>query len=336
MLATACSNDEVVKVAPQTGAIGFSSFVNNSTRADYDTDNLPADIEVFGLTSRKESSEGANDGVPATLIFDNEVLTKVGNWTYSPARYWVPGNDYSFAAFAPSTNSNVSNKIMTAENGLTFTFNNKDAGAIEDLLYAGWSGKEANSKNGTVEFTFSHMLSRVRFQFDSNVVNENINISVSDIQITNAASSADFTAVNGEGKMVWEKAGDDLTVEFASDGKQLIKEDSETSATMYLIPMSTDKAYTVKFNVTLYQKDLADATGKTFVEMATYPHTVTIPAQTYKSNFSYTFKASITDDTISEDELKPILFDVVGVDGWIEQNATDVAVKKTETPDAGE
>ncbi len=50
MLATACSNDEVVNVAPQTGAIGFNSFVNKSTRAtvkdDYTLDNLK-DLKVW-------------------------------------------------------------------------------------------------------------------------------------------------------------------------------------------------------------------------------------------------------------------------------------------------
>ena len=315
MLATACSNDEVVKVAENSAAIGFSSFVNNSTRADYGTENLPADIQVYGLTSRADGS------VPSTSIFNGEVLSKESNWTYSPLRYWVAGNDYSFAAFAPAKDSNVSNATMTADKGLTFTFDNKTAGATEDLLYADWAKTGVAANEGTVEFTFSHMLSRVRFDFASAVANENVQISVSDIQITNAASTADFTGVN-EGKMVWENAGADLTVGFETAGAKLANGGDETSSSMYLIPLSSEKAYTVKFNVTLHQKDLSKEDE--YVAMETFAHEVTIPAKTYQSSYSYTFKATITDETISENEMYPILFDVVGVNGWTEETAEEV------------
>ena len=175
MLAS-CSNDETVEMAQNTKAIGFSSFIDKSTRAtDTDITNLGA-IEVYGWRDDAQ-------------IFNAQAVTvdATGNGTYSPLQYWEPGYTYAFEAIAPKS----------GENGVTFAAA-KDGGTITfvsdsetDLLYSKaadkTTGAEVTTDPGEVNFTFGHMLSRVKFTF-KNTFPENAaaKISVKDVRITNA------------------------------------------------------------------------------------------------------------------------------------------------------
>lgn len=91
MLAS-CSNDETVEMAQNTKAIGFSSFIDKSTRAtDTDLTNL-ATIEVYGWRGDAQ-------------IFDKQEVTveASGAGTYSPIQYWEPNYTYAFEAIAPKS-----------------------------------------------------------------------------------------------------------------------------------------------------------------------------------------------------------------------------------------
>lgn len=90
MLAS-CSNDETVEMAQNTKAIGFSSFIDKSTRAtDTDITNLGA-IEVYGWRDDAQ-------------IFNAQAVTvdATGNGTYSPLQYWEPGYTYASRQSLPS------------------------------------------------------------------------------------------------------------------------------------------------------------------------------------------------------------------------------------------
>lgn len=91
MLAS-CSNDETVEMAQNTKAIGFSSFIDKSTRAtDTDLTNL-ATIEVYGWRGDAQ-------------IFDKQEVTveASGAGTYLPIQYWEPNYTYAFEAIAPKS-----------------------------------------------------------------------------------------------------------------------------------------------------------------------------------------------------------------------------------------
>ena len=65
----ACSTEQTI-VAPQNEAIGFDTFVENSTRAtDITTDNI-ANFGVYGTVAK-----GGN----SALIFNNTEVTKSGD-----------------------------------------------------------------------------------------------------------------------------------------------------------------------------------------------------------------------------------------------------------------
>ena len=88
----ACTTEQTI-VAPQNEAIGFDTFVDNSTRAtDITTANI-ADFGVYGTVTK-----GGN----SALIFKNTEVTKSNDaFVYSPAQYWIAAAEYDFLAFAP-------------------------------------------------------------------------------------------------------------------------------------------------------------------------------------------------------------------------------------------
>ena len=92
----ACTTEQTI-VAPQNEAIGFDTFVDNSTRAEDITTNNIADFGVYGTVTK-----GGN----SALIFDNTKVEKNGTaYTYSPAQYWIAAAQYDFLAFAPYANA---------------------------------------------------------------------------------------------------------------------------------------------------------------------------------------------------------------------------------------
>lgn len=309
----ACSKEQTV-VAPKGDAIGFSTFVENSTRAN-DLTKGNFDFSVYGLVEKDNAR---------ALIFNDQYVNTDGS--YSPAQYWIGNAQYYFAAFAPSTGRQWSYNTTLAHTG-TLTFNNAAAQANQDLLYAfakpAATAEKITAKPEAVKLSFSHMLSRVMFTFANGFASgSNIKLEVYDVTITDAISSADLVITDGA--PAWSKFYEGtFSRNFGQVGgktlAQLVDEgveDGTVSAStehFYLIPNT--KAYNVTFKVKLYQAG---------VLLDTYSRTATIPATTeMKSGMSYNIKTTLTDKNTSDDgALYPIVFEVEGVNGWT--NYTDV------------
>ena len=160
----ACSTEDTLVQAPVNDAIGFDTFVNNSTRAN---DVTTETIEDFGFGVYASVTNGAGQ---SGLILTNEQVTFDGNdWGYANTQYWVAGNDYNFAAIAPYTDAKwtYTPANRTAQNGV-IAFNNAAAAANQDLVFA-TAAREVKvaptAQPDAVAFTFGHLLSRVRFSF---------------------------------------------------------------------------------------------------------------------------------------------------------------------------
>lgn len=323
MLATACSNDEVVKVAENSAAIGFSSFVNNSTRAvDNDATTLN-DLQVWGVSYR--GVDGAE--ISPYAVFGGDKVTKgTPNWTYDNTRYWVAGNSYVFAAVAPANALGVTVNPANAITGAISTIDFTNNGTV-DLLYDAVEvpAQESAADYEVVGFNLRHILSRVRFEF-KNELAEGYSIKVSALNITNANTTATF---NGEEWNVAETTG---TVGFDFDGEEVAEpeyldkaaaNESAKSQPSYLFPTS-EGTYALSFNVELI---LEDAVTGNPVSIDTYTHTVTLPAQEFKLGYSYVFKTVINKDNVDPDEVKyPIEFKA-DVEPWGEENSTDFSIE---------
>lgn len=297
---TSCSNDENIEMPAQNNAIGFSTFVNKSTRAtesdDISKSNI-GNIYVYGWRGDTQIFNAQEVSVDGTS----------GNGTYSPVQYWEGGYTYAFEAIAPKSE------------GVTFTAA-KDGGLIAfvndastDLVYSKADDKVTESTltatPGKVNFTFKHLLSRVKFTFmNAFPANAAAKITVSNVKITNAYKSGTITPATASA--AWTVTDNTLDVEFANVDATNILAGNNTGATehMYLIPYATP-SYSVEFDVTL---DQAGAT-------TTYHHTATITTG-MEMGKSYNFVAKIDNTNIDpENELYPIEF-TADVTPWGEFN----------------
>lgn len=301
---TACNSDETVEMA-KGKAIGFSSFVDKSTRAtDVTLANLKS-MEVYGWRS---DNQGDNQIFNAQEV----KVAQDGVGTYSPLKYWEANYTYNFEAIAPKSGEKGV-QFAAAKTGGTITFAND---AHTDLIYA--KAKETTTlanitttAPGKVNFTFKHQLARVKFTFKNTFpANAAAKISVKDVKITNAYKNGTITPAVANA--MWNATDANLEVSFAiltNGGPTDLVANTGVGETdhMYLIPTAKEETYEVTFTVTL------DQNGVT----TDYKHTVPIKT-TQSIGKSYNYVAEIGASNINPDsQLYPIEFTAT-VDPWVD------------------
>lgn len=299
---TACNSDETVEMA-KGNAIGFKTFVNNSTRVA--TDATTTNLESFKVWGKMK--KGDQTGTP----FDGVVVSKDAQkgWTYTTPVYWENGYSYSFVALAP-----VDAFTMTAPNAYqnygSIAFNNDAKAGETDLVYAAKDCGEvtvaANTCPQAVDLTFNHMLARVRFQF-KNAMDDGSTLTVTDVKITNAYKSgtAELKAVFTDLAWVTDEATGVLAFDDATT-TQFAQNASCVTGHKYMIPAT--EAYQVTFKVTRIHNGVTDE----------YTHTVDLPETAMQPGKSYQFTAEFTHENINPDQvLCPIVFTAT-VNPWVD------------------
>ena len=296
---TACNSDETVEMA-KGNAIGFKTFVNNSTRAanDATTDGLEA-FKVWGLMSK--------DGQTGTPFVAKDVTKENGTWSYAPPVYWEKGYAYSFVALAPNNAYTFTAPTVINTWG-SLTFENRTGET--DLIYA--TAKQetvaGNTCPASVNLTFNHMLSRVRFQFENGMADGSV-LTVSNVKIIDAYTSGTATLAEQLTVNSWTPGQGTGALEF--DGAAAMEKDAkEATAHKYMIPATKD--YKLSFTVTRVHHGVTDV----------YNHNnVKLQGLTFEPGKSYQLKATLTAENINPDEvLCPIQF-TAEVKGW--ENFTD-------------
>lgn len=301
--AVSCSTELTVD-APKGAAIAFdNAFVENATRAaDIDAEGIKA--VGFGVTGYIVNTAGDQG-----KIFNNQEVAWSGSaYTYSPAQYWTAGNIYTFAALVPYTGAQWTYAATDAFNG-EISFNNALAAANQDLLYSYHSETMPESIVSTpaaVEFTFNHILSRVKFSFKNGFgEGENITLKVKDVVVTNVHSNGTVAVENGAVKD-WTVGESTFNRAFGNAGENILAVGAKgTTEHFYFIP--ADATYNLTFVVELYQANvLAD----------TYNRTANVTLSLEKGK-SYELTATLNNSNTSDDgELYPIEFNVDEVDEW--------------------
>lgn len=312
---TACFNEEVVNVADQRTAIGFeANWVNNATRANEAVDPSTTTESLTGF-----DVWGFMDEATGVVFEDVDVTGAKGNFSYAETQYWAPGHTYYFAALAPMNSENVKETIASgnaAKLGLgTVAFTNVDG--TEDLLYAAEAVEApALGEAKTVNFTFSHLLSKVKFTFTNGFTNENAYIDVKDVRIVNApkAGSIDLAVENWWDNDDWKLVEGEEPINLAfgdACDKTAMGDTQETADERLTIPAGADYKYEIQFEVALYMGDVLayEGTKKSFVE-----------GVALEMGKAYNFKATLNASNFTEEgvELMPIVFDVVEVKDWVE------------------
>ena len=329
----ACAKEDVV-VASKGETIAFdNAFVDNTTKAiDPSVKTLTLNhFVVYGTTT------GNEDGAPEVCIFpgiavagavsavDADGKATESNWTYLEAytQYWIEGNDYHFAAVVngkndqPATAAEETKATVLADAvGMPETISYNSANQ-RDLLYAEATAVgQAKGSNAPVAFTFSHLLSKVKFTFNNTSAadsNNGYTYKITDIKIVNVGLNATCNVTNYP-NYTWAIT-DTTTAEFGNIVATGETNEANTAAIDVLPGKSgsslyerlvVPQAYTdlqVQCRIALLYKGQE-------VDVENYNKTVSV---TLECGHSYNF---ILSGSVGD----PIEFTVTKVNGWVEDN----------------
>ena len=306
---TACFNEEVVRVQDPTAISFEANWVENATRADVAVDPSTTTESLTGF-----NVWGFMNEVEGKVFEGEEVTGSKGNFTYTNTAYWIPGNTYYFAALAPiggnwTLNTEAANKLGAG------IVNFLNADGTEDLLYA--ANVEAAPELGTaktVKFTFSHLLSKVKFTFTNGFTNPNMYIDVKNVRIVNAplAGSINLAVENWWDNDDWQLTQDKVELAFGDACDKTAMGGIQVAANERLtIPASAEYKYEVKFDVVLYMGDVLAYEGT---------KTSYVQGVALEMGKAYNFSATLNASNFTEEgkELMPIVFDVEQVKNWVD------------------
>jgi hypothetical protein len=317
MAFTSCTKDETLATA-QNGAIGFDVAADKATRSVEDPSLTTANIKDFAVYGWMNDYTGK--------VFTDELVSGSNDngWTYQNTQYWIPGNNYYFAALAPSVGRawelTVADTQTEANYGIGQVKFTNDG--TQDLLYWAQGPIVGASDNGPVAIKFNHLLSKVKFSFVNNMDNANAKLIVKDIVITNAETEGniDLAVANWWDNDDWKLTAD-KTAEFkfgnaavasATAAEQIAQfAEIESYNEMLLFPVN-NKEFNITFTVELWMGNAI---------AATYDHKTSVKT-TLEMGKAYDFKAVLNVDNVTgsddpNDELKPIQFTVDVID-WVE------------------
>lgn len=349
MIMTACSNDEVIEQA-QTKAIGFDTFVDNSTRAKSEQDVSNSTLQsflVWGVTY-KEATETPSAIFNAQPVNKNTSTTPI-TWDYTPARYWVAGNNYRFSAVAPASaytsesapltvvqNTEAITDLNNSKGGIALTFDNSKANADVDLCFATSTVANAKANEAPVNMQFSHMLSRVKFTFTNSFHSSSSVIKISNIIVTDAVAKASID--KHAGATAWTASTDapgTFFIRFTRIVPPTITNGIAPNGSMetqhqYIFPLTDAATYHVSFDVELLNYD---QNTETYTSVASYSHTnVALPEITYTANYSYNFTADINPNTIDPNSPLTSIKFTAEVSPWGEFNNSNITLPQGTIP----
>lgn len=330
---TACSQDETISQQSPMQISFDGAFVNKASRANKAEDWTTTTEKLTGF-----DVWGYMDDQTGRIFGDGDngenVTGSKGNFTYVNEQYWYAGHTYHFSALAPMDSEDATvTPPATGESvyGLSkVNFDNK-AGDV-DLLYATYernipAGADLSQYAGKVDFTFYHLLSKVKFSFKNTYTNPNIHFVVYDIQMTapkvgNINLNNDDWAKNSK----WELVGTDkTTLAFGTTDDIAQGKEQECATERLTIPATASQEYLVTFKVDLYNGDVK-------VNKKPYNHDITLTGVDFEIGKAYDLYAELnanniidpTDPENPDSNSYPIVFDVQEVDEW--DQATDEKV----------
>ncbi|MBE6226298.1 MAG: fimbrillin family protein [Bacteroidales bacterium] len=318
-LTTACNKAEVIDVVG-TPAIQFeNAFVNNATRAE-DPSTTTASIEKFSVWGYMDNRTGE--------IFTEEIVSKTGSdWTYANTQYWLPKHTYYFAALSATYNENDALKDVTVTPNRDANAGHYGLGVVDfvnadgtnDLLYASAMQDVAEGADlaqlPKVGFSFSHLLSKVKFTFTNGFENANSTLKITGLTMTAPKSGTiDLNVENWWDNDDWKLGQDKVTLAFGdvNNGKEIASTAAvESDNERLTIPAAATQEYVVTFHVQLYNGDVLAIENDIETK---------ISGVTLDMGKAYNFKAVINASNIMgpDQDLYPIEFEVIEVKEWVD------------------
>ena len=125
-------------------SVEWAQFANTRSKSSPSTPNSlinsPTDLQGYSISilANATRANSSGEGTPTYTtypVFKNHRLDWDGSaWTYSPTKYWIPGAEYSFVAFAPFAPTENSNSVVEGKKTLSNgTFTMGDSNATDDI-----------------------------------------------------------------------------------------------------------------------------------------------------------------------------------------------------------
>ena len=305
----ACMNEETVRVKDGNPIAFENTYVQNATRAN-DPSTTTNNIQEFSVWAYMNAVDG--------VVFDDETVSRSGDdWTYTNTQYWLPGNNYYFAAFAGDRTAIETLPATMETNGLgVVKFTNVDG--TNDILYAEAVVENAKADQDPVALTFKHLLSKVKFTFKNGFQNDNNKVVVKDITMKVAetanvdlSAAADFA--NPESVLPWTNLAGTTTLEFGDVEKTKIGVSASSENERLTIP-AANYEYVINFDVEVYNGSVLGLQKSMEVKLS---------GLELVAGRAYNLMATIDQENLN---LNKIEFEVE-VDEWINQDVDGGAVE---------
>lgn len=305
VVCASCSETETVEQM-EGGAIGFThAYIGNPVESKAVSVIEQANIGEFIVYG------GYND---MTHVFDGVSVTGTAgtdNWSYTGnLRYWVAGETYKFAAYAPS-GAAASGTIATdfTNGALNFSNYKSDPSNQNDLIYATateTTGDPLTHSPDKVQFGFEHLLSMIKFTFNSGFGND-IKVTVDNLKVYGMVSQGDYTGSTQRWAPGSTTVGADAAfTEMASNEAVNATTGGNTSASSVdfaVIPQTiAGTTVAVSFNVRVQDKANVYIIGNADSGVTV---TSTLPAYTWTAGNRYNYTVTIKGENVG---LHPIEF----------------------------
>ena len=306
---SSCTNEEVTDVA-QNRAIKFNQFVENNTREVQEVESLSS-FYVFGKFGEISNSY-------TTQIFNNE--------SQDTPYYWVANKFYIFGAYADGNNGKIEDVTFdSAKKQLVFTNYSPDdtkdlVAAISDEVE---SGDNPTTNDNKVSLTFHHMLSQVKFTFNTTDGKE-YQIEISNLKINAVKTSTGNITLKESNNVTinWENTSatkGDYDYPVISDVANENK--TASSESKLVIPQNGTDQLNVIFTATVTGGGL-DKTANFTANLSVAENIAggSSNANTWIPGYRYNYTAEINAKMISEgrenpETLYPITFNAT-VNNW--------------------
>lgn len=306
---SSCTNEEVTDVA-QNRAIKFNQFVENNTREVQEVESLSS-FYVFGKF-------GEISNPYTTQIFNNE--------SQDTPYYWVANKFYIFGAYADGNNGKIEDVTFdSAKKQLVFTNYSPDdtkdlVAAISDEVE---SGDNPTTNDNKVSLTFHHMLSQVKFTFNTTDGKE-YQIEISNLKINAVKTSTGNITLKESNNVTinWENTSatkGDYDYPVISDVANENK--TASSESKLVIPQNGTDQLNVIFTATVTGGGL-DKTANFTANLSVAENIAggSSNANTWIPGYRYNYTAEINAKMISEggenpETLYPITFNAT-VNNW--------------------
>lgn len=306
---TGCSKTETID-QPQGMAIGFTNaYIGN-----------PVESKAINLIEQDSINEfivygGYND---MTHVFNGVSVTGTANtddWSYTTTRYWVAGKTYKFAAYAPSGISGAVEPDF-ATGTLKFTNYVSDPSNQYDLIYNAADSittpDPLENPLGKVQFEFSHLLSMIKFTFNSGFGND-ITVTIDSLNVSGMISKGDYIGNTGNWVLGSETVSPRAAFTEMNDNEAINKTTGKEPASSYdfaVIPQEiADTTVTVSFNVRVQDNQQNYIIGNAD---AGVPVSATLPAYKWEKGNRYNYTVTIKGENVN---LFPIEFGTPTVNG---------------------